>query len=132
MLFGHRASARDLAVVRVIIAGWLLFTLPVGLCVTDLPDLFFDPPISVAALARGFPPAGAMVALNAAAAVAVVCLLIGYRTPAASVASAATLILTQLVRVLSRQDRPRHPACAGAAGAGVFRLGCGVVGRRAA
>ncbi len=90
----HRASTRDLAVARIIVAAYLLLQiLPQGSWVADLPDVFFNPPLGLAALWQAFPPQALMVVLNVASVVVVCGLLVGYRTEVSSVATTVMLIV---------------------------------------
>lgn len=93
MLTEFRASAVDLAVARVIVAGFLLSELPRARWISRLPDVFFDPPLSVAAVWSRFPSPSAVTAANLAAVVALTMLLLGWRTRPASIASTVLLVV---------------------------------------
>lgn len=93
MFCAYTAAPADLAVYRIAYAAFVLLAMaPVGLWLRGLPDAFFSPPVGVAALAHGFPPHGVMLALNAALVAALAMLLVGWRTPAASVATGVLLL----------------------------------------
>lgn len=93
MFEAYAARPMDLAVYRVLFAAYLLFAVvPSGLWVADAPSAFFSPPVSLAALFGGFPPAWAMVALNAALAASACLLLVGWRTPGAAVCTGVLLL----------------------------------------
>jgi hypothetical protein len=93
-MFGaYTAAPADLAVYRILYASYLLLAVvPVGLWLREMPGAFFSPPVGAAALASGFPPEGVVLGLNAALAAAAALLLVGWRTPAASVATGALLL----------------------------------------
>lgn len=92
----YRASPADLALYRILYASYLLLAVvPAGLWIRTLPDAFFNPPMGLAALFRGFPPGWVLVALNAALGAAAGLLLVGWRTPAVSVATGALLLVTR-------------------------------------
>jgi len=93
LLYEYRAKPSDLAVARFIISIFLLSRLPIAEWVTTLPSQFFDPPLSIAALARTFPSSEAVATVNLVAAVASIALLLGYRTRIASVATTVTFII---------------------------------------
>jgi hypothetical protein len=94
MFAAYTAAPADLAVYRVFYGTYvLLAVVPVGLWLRDMPAAFFSPPVGLAALAEGFPPAWVMPALNAALVVAAALLTVGWRTPAASLATGTLLLL---------------------------------------
>ena len=92
----YRASARDLAGFRILLAAYLMVrSFPQGQYIGSLPAAFFDPPLSVAALSSGFLGDSGLIALHLIAAASLLLLLLGYRTPWASVASTLSLIVLQ-------------------------------------
>lgn len=93
-IFGaYHASPADLGLYRVLYAAYVLLAMvPAGLWVDGVPRAFFSPTPSVAALFTDFPPAGMMAALNVLAVVAAGLLLVGWRTPTASVAVGVLLL----------------------------------------
>jgi hypothetical protein len=96
MFATYTAAPADLAVYRVFYGTYVLLALaPVGLWIRGMPDAFFAPPPGLAVLADGFPPAWVMPALNAALIVAAALLTVGWRTPAASLATGTLLLLAK-------------------------------------
>ena len=95
----YRASTRDLACFRVLLAGFIALRLPQGREIATLPKAFFDPPLSLAALGDDFAGAGTFLALNLISAGALLMLLLGYRTVLASFATSASLLLLQSATV---------------------------------
>ena len=93
-IFGAYAAApADLALYRIAYAAYaLLAVAPVALWVDGAPRAFFSPPPGVAALATGFPPAGLLPALNLLLVALLGLLLVGWRTPAVSVATSLVLL----------------------------------------
>jgi len=89
----YRTSAHDLAIARIAIAGYLLLVhLPRGRWMADLPQAFYNPPLSLAVLTDDFPPEAMVAALNIATFTTAVLLLLGYRTHVASVTTTLALI----------------------------------------
>jgi hypothetical protein len=89
----YRASAHDLAVARIALASYLLLVhLPHGQWIADLPQAFYNPPLSVAMLTDDFASEAVVAVLNVAAFAATLSLLLGYRTRVASVATTLALI----------------------------------------
>jgi hypothetical protein len=63
-----RASAYDLAVARIVLAGYLLLAvIPQARWISNLPQAFYNPPLSLAALSGDFPSEPVVAALNIAA-----------------------------------------------------------------
>lgn len=93
-IFGaYRAAPGDLAVYRIGYAAYLLLAVgPVGLWVDAAPRAFFNPPPGLAALAADFPRAGFLLALNLALVALSGLLLVGWSTPAVSVATGVVLL----------------------------------------
>lgn len=93
-IFGaYRAAPADLALYRMGYAAYaLLAVVPAALWVDGMPRAFFNPPPGAAALASGFPPGGFLLGLNVALAGLLGLLLVGWRTPAASVATGLVLL----------------------------------------
>lgn len=90
----YRTDPESLGIYRIIYASYLLLVgLPWGLWVRNLPQASFNPPVSIAALFTDYPPFWVMAALNVVALVAASALLVGYRTVAASLTVAVTLML---------------------------------------
>jgi predicted DCC family thiol-disulfide oxidoreductase YuxK len=84
---------RDLAVYRVVFAGFMLLAfVPRALGMRGLPDVFFSPPLGPAALFDGFPADAWLELLNVALVAALVLLLFGCWTRAAALAVALLLI----------------------------------------
>ena len=90
----YRADPRSLAAFRVLYATFMLaWAVPAGLWASDLPGLFYNAPLSPTAWLTDFAPRPAVVAVNVALAVALVALLLGVRTRAASLATVGLLVL---------------------------------------
>lgn len=96
MFSAYTAAPGDLAVYRVFYGLYVLLAVaPVGAWVGGMPRAFFSPPVGPAALADGFPSGGTMLALNAALVIAAALLTAGWRTPAASLATGALLLIVK-------------------------------------
>jgi hypothetical protein len=93
-MFGaYRAAPADLALYRILYAGFvLLAVVPAALWVDGAPRAFFNPPPGPAALAAAFPPAGTLLALNLLLVLLLGLLLVGWRTAPVSVATGAVLL----------------------------------------
>jgi predicted DCC family thiol-disulfide oxidoreductase YuxK len=83
----------DLTVFRVVYASWMLLAyVPRKLGMRGIPDFFFSPPLGPVAFLDGFPPDVWLELLNVALVAALVLLLFGYRTRAASLGVAVLLL----------------------------------------
>jgi predicted DCC family thiol-disulfide oxidoreductase YuxK len=71
----------------------LLFTLPRGLWIAEIPPSFFAPPLGLAAFFSAAPPAELVYAANAALIGALVCLFFGIGTTRAAFATAGLLVV---------------------------------------
>lgn len=71
----------------------LLMMVPTATWLRDMPRAFFNPPVSLAALFAGFPAPAVIYLLNAVALVLLALLLVGWRVPAVSVATACVLLV---------------------------------------
>lgn len=92
-LRSHESAPADLAVFRILFALFVLWRVALGApWLEGLPDVFFNPPLGLAAVFTGFPAPGVVTALNSVLIVAVTALLLGYRTRAASWVSGFALL----------------------------------------
>ena len=89
----YYASVHDLAVTRMLLAAYLLTQLPVGRWISDLPRVFYDPPISIALFSNGFANELLVGGLNVVAVLAATCLLLGYHARVASIATTGALVV---------------------------------------
>jgi hypothetical protein len=93
-MFGaYRAAPADLALYRIGYAVYLLLAVvPTALWVDRAPRAFFSPPAGLAALARDYPPAGVLPALNLLLVALLVLLLAGWRTAWVSAGTGVVLL----------------------------------------
>lgn len=90
----HPLTVRDLAIYRILYAtSALLAGIPRGLWLKHLPDAFFSPPVSLAAIVAAPLPFEYVQVLNALLALSLVALLIGWFTRTASLSVTLLLIL---------------------------------------
>lgn len=85
---GYPARVGDLAVIRVLYASYMILgRFPRALWVLDSPTAFFAPPPGPAAMFTDWPSDGVILGLNWAYLLALIALLVGWKTPVASLAS---------------------------------------------
>ena len=90
-------DAKSLAIFRALFAGTLLaMYVPRGTAAAELP-LFFSPPVCLAAAWEAPQPPAVVFVLNAALTAALACLLVGFRTRAASLWTAALILALQSI-----------------------------------
>ncbi len=88
-----------LGLFRLFFASWrLVFDLPTVGWASNLPNAFYDPPPSLAALLSGFPPAPVLHGLDVLALVLMVCILCGYHTKLSSILFVVTHLALNHVR----------------------------------
>lgn len=91
---GYRTRSSDLAVYRILYSAYVLLVwLPMGLWLRHVPQAFFNPPVSLAALFTTFPPTFILSALNVLLALFVSMLLVGLLTRVASVGTCIVLLV---------------------------------------
>lgn len=88
-----RPGTRDLPLFRILYAAVLLLCFTPGLrWIGGFPDSFYDPPPGPMLLFGGFPPPAAFTLLHFATVFSALCLLVGYRTRVASLATGVLLM----------------------------------------
>src|SRR5262249_5273944 len=89
----YRSDRQSIALFRIFFACFLLLSnLPVGWWLKDSPQAFFNPPLGLAALFTGYPPFWVIRLSNFLLGASCTCLLIGWRTPVASVSVSCLLL----------------------------------------
>ena len=89
----YPARVADLAVVRVLYAAFMLLTqLPRALWTTRAPAAFYAPPFGPVALLTDWPPPWVIYGLNGLLLASLVLLLVGWRTPIASLVAGLSFI----------------------------------------
>ncbi|QDV38947.1 HTTM domain-containing protein [Tautonia plasticadhaerens] len=90
---GYPARVGDLAVLRVMYASYMILgQFPRATWILDSPSAFFAPPPGPAAMFTDWPADGVILGLNWAYLLGLVALLIGWRTPIASLVSGVVFI----------------------------------------
>lgn len=86
LLDEFRSNRSDLAVFRILISLFLLLSyVPTGMWITDAPFAFFSPPAGFAALFTDWPGGQYLQALNVGFMISTALLLVGWKTPLASI-----------------------------------------------
>jgi hypothetical protein len=92
---GFPIDSESLAIYRIIFALYfLLFGIPSFVWLADYPEVFYNPPLSVASLFSRFPNYAVLQALSTVVCVLFVLLLFGYRTPLVSVLLSVVLVVS--------------------------------------
>ena len=90
----HPLTVRDLAIYRILYASFaMLMAVPRGLWLEHLPDVFFSPPASLAAIVAAPLPFEYVQLLNVLLALSLAALLIGWYTRTASISATVLMIL---------------------------------------
>ncbi|MGI9595368.1 MAG: HTTM domain-containing protein, partial [Acidimicrobiales bacterium] len=85
---GYRIPLTVLSLYRIALAGYMLILNPIPdlRWISNYPDIFYDPAPGLPMIWRGFPPYWVLVFLEVGLVLAICALLVGWRTPMASIA----------------------------------------------